>query len=97
MGGTHWCAFYVKKTKSFYFDSFCSQPDKFLLNQLTKPITYHFYKIQDKKSNISGSFCLYFFFLIERAKYYDSFIKMYFEDQFHNLNNAKKSIWKPFK
>ena len=41
LGGTHWCVFYVRKNKSYYFDSFGSQPDKFLLNQLSKPIIYH--------------------------------------------------------
>ena len=39
IGRTHWTAFYVKNIKSFYFDSFGGSPDKFLLNQLTKPIT----------------------------------------------------------
>ena len=33
-GGTHWTCFIVKDNKSFYFDSFGGQPDKFLLNQL---------------------------------------------------------------
>ena len=32
-GGAHWCCFIVKDNKSYYFDSFCGQPDKFLLNQ----------------------------------------------------------------
>ena len=32
MGGSHWVAFIVKGNKSFYFDSFGAQPDKFLLN-----------------------------------------------------------------
>ena len=32
MGGTHWCAFHVKNIKSFYFNPFGGQPDKFLLN-----------------------------------------------------------------
>ena len=39
-GGSHWCAFYVKNNKSFYFDSFGGQPDKFLPKQLPKPIIY---------------------------------------------------------
>ena len=43
-GGTHWCAFYAKNSKSYYFDSFGGAPDKFLLNQLHKPIIYHNYK-----------------------------------------------------
>ena len=33
-GGSHWCAFYIKDNKSYYFDSFGVQCDKFLLNQL---------------------------------------------------------------
>ena len=45
-GGTHWTDFIVKDSKSYYFDSFGGSPDKFLLNQLPKPITYHNYKIQ---------------------------------------------------
>ena len=48
--GTHWTCFIVKDKKSFYFDSFGLQPDKFLLNQLRKPILYHNYKIQDINS-----------------------------------------------
>ena len=57
-GGTHWCAFYIKNNKSYYFDSFGVQPDKFLLQQLTKPIIYHNYKIQDINSRLCGSYCL---------------------------------------
>ena len=53
--GTHWTAFYVKNNKSFYFDSFGGQPDKFLLNQLPKPIIYHNYKIQDITSKLCSS------------------------------------------
>ena len=34
MGGTHWTAFYVKDNKSYYFDWFVRQPDKFLLSHL---------------------------------------------------------------
>ena len=30
-GGTHWTCFVVKVNKSYYFDSFGGQPDKFLL------------------------------------------------------------------
>ena len=50
MGGSHWCCFIVKDNKSYYFDSFGGQPDRFLLNQLPKPIIYHNYKIQDINS-----------------------------------------------
>ena len=75
--GTHWCAFYVKDNKSYYFDSFGGAPGKFLLNQLPKPMTYHNYKIQDINSRLCGSHCLYFFYLIERMNYYDAILKMY--------------------
>ena len=68
-GGTHWTWFYIKNTKSYYFDSFSGHLDKCLLNQLPKPIIYHNYKIQDINSKLCGSFCLYFFFLIERMNY----------------------------
>ena len=81
-GSTHWSCFSVKDNKSYYFDSFGGQPDKFLLNQLAKPITYHKHKIQDTNSKLCGSYCLYFLYLIERMKYYDAVLKMYFEDRF---------------
>ena len=55
--GTHWTCFIVKDNKSYYFDSFGGQPDKFLLNQLPKPIIYHNYKIQDINSKLRGSYC----------------------------------------
>ena len=79
-GGTHWTCFIVKDNKSYYFDSFGGQPDKFLLNQLQKPIIYHNYKIQDINSKLCGSYCLYVFYLIERMKYYDVVLKMYFNN-----------------
>ena len=78
-GGTHWACLYIKDNKSLYFDSFGGQPDKFLLNQLHKPIIYHNYKIQDINSKLCGSFCLYFFYLIERINPYDAFLKLVFE------------------
>ena len=78
-GGTHWTCFIVKDNKSFYFDSFGGAPDKYLLNQLHKPIINHNYKIQDINSKLFGSYCLYFFYLIERMNYYDTILKMYFE------------------
>ena len=49
-GGTYWTYFYIKDNKSFYSDSFGAAHDKFLLNQLSNPLTYHKYKIQDKNS-----------------------------------------------
>ena len=78
MRGTHWCAFYVKINRSFYFDSFRGEPDKFLLKQLPKLIN-HKYKIQDINSKLCGSFCLYFLNLIERMNYYDTILKLCFE------------------
>ena len=51
-GGSDWCAFYLKNNKSFYFDSFGGQPDKFLLKQLPKLIIYHNCKIQDINSKL---------------------------------------------
>ena len=42
-GGTHWVCFIIKDRKSYYFDSFGGNPDKFLLKQLPKPIIYHNY------------------------------------------------------
>ena len=77
-GGTHWCCFIIKDNKSYYFDSFEGAPNTFLVNQLTKPIKYHNYRIQGINSKICGSYCLYFFYLIERMKYYDTILKMYF-------------------
>ena len=79
-GTTHWTCFIIKDKKSYYFDSFGGAPDKFLLNQLTKPIIYHNYKIQDINSKLCGSYCLYFFYLIERMNYYDAILKVYFND-----------------
>ena len=67
------------KDKSYYFDSFGGQPDKFLLNQLPKPIIYDNYKKQDSKSKLCGSCCLCFFYSIERMKYYDIILKLVFE------------------
>ena len=51
-GGSHWTCFIVKNKKSYYFDSFGGQADKFLLDQLPKPIIYHNYKIKDINSNL---------------------------------------------
>ena len=81
-GGTHWTCFIVKDNKSYYFDSFGGQLDKFLLNQLPKRIIYHNYKIQDLNSILCGSYRLYFFYLIERMNYYGTILKMYF----HTIN-----------
>ena len=60
MGGSHWTCFYIKDKKSYYFDSFGSQPDNVLLNQSPKPIVYHNYKMRGINSKLCGSCCLYF-------------------------------------
>ena len=78
-GGTHWTCFIVKDNKSYYFDSFGCGTDKFLLKQLPKPIILHNYKIQDINSEFCGSYCLYFFYLIEKMNYYDAILKLVFE------------------
>ena len=78
-GETHWTCFKVKDKKSFYFDSFGGAPDKFLLNQLPEPIICHNYKIQGIYSKLGGSYCLYFFNLVERLNYYDTIPKLRFE------------------
>ena len=79
MGGSHWTCFIVKDKKSYYFDSFGGTLDKFLRNFLPKPLIYYNYKIQDINSKLCGSYCLYYFYLIERMNYYDAILKMYFE------------------
>ena len=79
MGGSHWTCFIVKDNKSYYLDSFGRIPDDFLRSQIPKPLPYHNYKRQDINSNLCGSYCLYFFYLIERMNYYDAVLKMYFE------------------
>ena len=78
LNGTHWTCFILRGKKSYYFDSFGGAPDKCLLKQLPKPIVYHNYIIQDMNSRLCGSCYLYFFYLIERANYYDTILKMYF-------------------
>ena len=90
-GGTHWTGFYIKNNKPFHFDSFGGAPDKFPLNQLPKPITYHNNEIQDENSRLCGIYCLCFFnnsrlcgiyclcffYLIEVMDYYDGFEKVF--------------------
>ena len=88
MEGSHWTCFILKDNKRFYFDSFGEQHNKFLINKLPKPISYHNYKRQDKNFNLSGFYCLYVFFLIEKLNYYDVILKMYFDTII-----ADKCIW----
>ena len=67
MVGFHWTCFYTEDNKSYYFDSFRGQPDKFLLDQFPKPIIYHNYKIQDRNSRLCETNCLYSFYLIKNG------------------------------
>ena len=78
MGGSHWCVFYVKNNKSFYFDSFGGAPDKLLFKEIPNPIIYHNFKNQVINSKLCDSFRLYFFYLLERMNCYDAILKMYF-------------------
>ena len=77
VGGTHWTCFYIKNNKSFYLDSFGGQLVKTLLTQLPKLTTDEVCKIQDISSRLCGSYCLYFFFLIEIIGLFDAVLKMY--------------------
>ena len=77
-GETRWTCFYTKENKLYYFDSFGGNLENFLLNQLPKPIKYHYYKKQDINFRLCGSYCLYFFDLSERRNYYVAILKMYF-------------------
>ena len=80
MSESHWLCFILIDEKSFYFDSFGNQPDKFLLKHSPKPIRYHTFKIHDKNSQLGGSYCLYFMYLIERMNFKnDALLKMYFD------------------
>ena len=78
MGRSRWTCFYVEINKSIFFDSFGGQPDKFIREQLPKPIIFHKYKIQAINSRLCGSYCLYFFDPIERMDYYKTTLKMFF-------------------
>ena len=68
----------MKDHKSYYFYSFRGQAEKILLNQLPKPLENQNYKIQGIISNFCGTCCLYFLYLIERIKNYDTILKVYF-------------------
>ena len=76
-GGSHLRCFIVKDNKSFYFDSFGGSPDEFLINQLSTPIIYHKYKIQEINSKLYGSYCFYFSYLVGKMNYYDTILEKY--------------------
>ena len=88
LGGTHWTCFYVKDKKSFYFESFVGYLDKFLLQQLSKRITFHKFKVQDIYSRLCDGNCLYFFHLIERMDYHNVVLRIYLDKL-----NDDKCIW----
>ena len=79
VGGSPLLCCRLKDNKSFYFDCFGGSLDKILPNQITKPLIYLNYKTQNKNSKLRGSYCLYFFYLIERMHYYNIFSKLYFD------------------
>ena len=55
-------AFIIKNNQSYYFDSFGGgSPDKFLLQQLPKPIIYHNFKIQHINSQCYAVVIVYTF------------------------------------
>ena len=69
---------FTLKKQSLFYVSFGGALDKFLPNQLRKPIIYHNYKFQYMYSRLCGSYCLYFFYLMERKNYYDAILELYF-------------------
>ena len=66
MRRTHWTCFIAKVNKSYYLDGFGGAAGKFFLNHLHKPIIFHNSKVQYINSELRGSYCLYFFYWIER-------------------------------
>ena len=84
MGGTHLICFIIKDNKSYSFDSFGGAPDKFLPNQLPKPIIYHNYKQQEILSKLCCSY--------ERMNYYDAIFEMYFD----TINALINVLWNLF-
>ena len=77
-GGTLWTCFIVNDNESLYHDSFGGQPDKFLLNQLPKPLIIHNWRHQDVNSKLCVSSCFCFYYLNERLNYYNAVSKMFF-------------------
>ena len=76
--GTHWCCFMKKDIKSFYIDSFGGETDNFLLDEIPKPIINFSYRIQNIVFNLCRSYCLYFFYPVERVNYNDAILKLHF-------------------
>ena len=90
MGENHWTCFYIKDnadstshadsaSEAFNLDSSGGQPDKFLLQQLPKPIIFHYDKIQVISSEICGVYCLYFLPNRENGLLSRCFLKIYFD------------------
>lgn len=57
--GSHWCALYKDKNKSYYFDSYGFYPDKEIEPYIT-PYEYNKYQIQSLYSSSCGYFCIAF-------------------------------------
>ena len=78
-GRTHWTAFYMNKKMSRYFDPIGGNLNSFLIHQSPKPVLNRRYKIQDIISKLCESYCLYFFYPIERMVYYDAILRIFFD------------------
>ena len=75
MSGTHCTFLIIKDNNSLFFDSSGGPPDKFLLNQFSESIIFHNYKNLDTNSRLSGVYCFYFLYVIERIDYYNAVLK----------------------
>ena len=68
MVGHLWTCVIKKDNKSFYFDYFGTHSEKFISQQLQKPINYHNFKNRDLKSKLYKKYCFYFFYKNEKLK-----------------------------
>ena len=70
--GTHWCALFLSKNISFFFDSFGCSPSveivKFVKRFESKHLYYNNFIIQDLKSDNCGYYSIAFILFIERNK-----------------------------
>ena len=57
--GTHWTAWYRRKNKNFYFDSYGIQPPRELERYLNGKIFYSTEKVQPRGEVFCGHLCLY--------------------------------------
>ena len=69
---------FIKKKTNFKFDSFAGKPDKFLLNQLPKPIKYQKKRNSGYKFKIKLLILLIFFLFNRKNKLSRCFLKNVF-------------------